>query len=78
MAFNFLTTYIYIYIYIQTVKEVYFDHYYQNYEVCCFSFFFFFFLRERKRLCERGKEDEDDGEQRVNAVFYLSIFNKKN
>ena len=23
-------------------------------------------------------EDEDDREQRVNAVFYFSIFNKKN
>ena len=66
MALNFLTTYIYIYIYIQTVKEVYFDHYYQNYEACCFSFFLFF---ERKKPCERGREDEDDGEQRVNAIF---------
>ena len=28
--------------------------------------------------CERGREDEDDGEQRVNDVFYFSIFNKKN
>ena len=29
--------------------------------------------------CGRGREDEDnDGEQRVNAVFYFSIFNKKN
>ena len=54
-------------------KEVYFDHYYQNYEACCFSFFL-----KRKRPCERGREDEDDGEQRVNAVFYFSIFNKKN
>ena len=54
-------------------KEVYFDHYYQNYEACCFSFFL-----KRKRPCERVREDEDDGEQRVNAVFYFSIFNKKN
>ena len=38
-----------------------------------FRFFF-----KRKRPCERGREDEDDGEQRVNAVFYFSIFNKKN
>ena len=25
------------------------------------------------RPCERGREDEDDGEQRVNDVFYFSI-----
>ena len=54
-------------------KEVYFDHYYQNYEACCFSFFL-----KRKRPCERVREDEDDGEQIVNAVFYFSIFNKNN
>ena len=30
-----------------------------------------------QRLRERGREDEaDDGEQRVNALFYFSIFNK--
>ena len=30
------------------------------------------------RPCERGREDEDDGEQKVNDVFYFSIFNKNN
>ena len=38
-----------------------------------FRFFF-----KRKRPCDRGREDEDDGEQRVNDVFYFSILNKKN
>ena len=31
-----------------------------------------------QRPCERGREDDaNDGEQRVNADFYFSIFNKK-
>ena len=31
-----------------------------------------------QRLRERRREDEvDDGEYRVNAIFYFSIFNKK-
>ena len=34
-----------------------------------FPFFF-----ERKGPCERGREDEDDGEQIINAVFLFFYF----